>query len=132
MSSTQHQFLCLSHLGAGHRADVFAAICTVARSRNAALGIDGILLFDGHRFGHLLEGPTDAVRSVMRSIAADTRHERLKVLVVRALPASGALRGWTAGYCEHDALDCLEGPTLDADSAVGAFLGIVEHADLSP
>lgn len=132
MSSVQHQFLFLSHLGADSRADVFAAICKVARSRNAALGIEGILLFDGHRFAHLLHGPTDAVRGVMRSIAADTRHERLKVLVVRPLPATPALQGWTAGYCEHDALDRLDSASLDADTTVSAFLDIVDHADLSP
>ena len=59
-----HQLLYISNLVAGVSYGVFAGICQVSRRRNAELGLVGVLLFDGHRFCQLLEGPTAALARV--------------------------------------------------------------------
>lgn len=56
------------------------AILKVARSRNAALGITGVLYCDGAYFVQLLEGPADAVQAVFASIQADPRHTDIRVV----------------------------------------------------
>ncbi len=50
-----------------------------ARSGNAARGITGALVYVEGVFLQILEGKEDAVRELMRHIAADTRHTAVKV-----------------------------------------------------
>ena len=56
-------------------------ILSVAEQRNATLGISGVLFSRGNTFFQTVEGPVDAVRDVYRSIAADTRHENIYLLI---------------------------------------------------
>ena len=51
-----------------------------ARARNAEHGITGLLVFDGSRFCHHLEGPLHAVDALMNRIADDRRHADVRVL----------------------------------------------------
>ena len=60
--------------------DEYQAILKVARSRNAALEITGVVYCDGAYFVQLLEGPADAVEGVFASILADPRHEDIRVV----------------------------------------------------
>jgi Sensors of blue-light using FAD len=130
---SHRQLLYHSHLVAGVRYDVFSAICQVSRRRNAELSLTGVLLFDGHRFCQLLEGPQAAVARVRESIANDPRHEFMSVLVDRPLPAATTQEVWQAGYCGPDELDLLLGPErLDEDQAMAVFGAILTRADLSP
>lgn len=55
-------------------------ILTVSRVRNRASGITGMLLAENGRFVQLLEGPEDEVRELMSRIAADPRHEHVRIL----------------------------------------------------
>jgi Sensors of blue-light using FAD len=133
VTAPHHQLLYLSHLVAGVRYDVFAAICQVSRRRNAERSLTGVLLFDGHRFCQLLEGPQASVELVRQSIANDPRHEFMHVLVDRTQPGSTTLDVWQAGYCGPFELDLLAGPErLDADQAMATFRAILTRADLSP
>ncbi len=133
MTAPNHQLLYLSHLVAGVRYDVFAAICQVSRQRNAERSLTGVLLFDGHRFCQLLEGPPASVELVRQSITKDPRHEFMTVLVDRPHPGPTTLVGWQAGYCGPFELDLLVGPErCDADQAMAVFRAILTRADLSP
>lgn len=55
-------------------------ILTVARDRNARLGVTGILIFGGDVFTQILEGPEDALEEVYRSICADPRHRDIRTV----------------------------------------------------
>jgi len=55
-------------------------ILAAARSRNAALGVTGVLYFDGAYFLQVLEGPQASVAAVFASILADPRHTDLRVV----------------------------------------------------
>jgi Sensors of blue-light using FAD len=133
VTAPHHQLLYLSHLVASVRYEVFSAICHVSRRRNVDLSLTGVLLFDGHRFCQLLEGPQASVELVRQSIANDPRHEFMTVLVDRPQAGSTTLDVWQAGYCGPFELDLLVGPErIDADQAMAAFRAIVTRADLSP
>lgn len=51
-----------------------------ARAVNAMLDITAVLMFDGHNYTQVLEGPTKAMDTVMARIALDPRHSKLQVL----------------------------------------------------
>ena len=53
----------------------------VSQSRNAALKISGILLFDGTHFLQVLEGPLDNVNSLYDKINHDARHDNVVELM---------------------------------------------------
>ena len=127
------QILYLSRLVSGCSYDVFAAICRVARAFNDSSDLRGILVFDGHRFAQLIEGPAPAAQALMARIARDPRHTALQMRVDRLLQALSPLSGWRAGFCGPEELDVFEGPQglRDAD-AIGAFLALAARADLSP
>lgn len=56
------------------------AIVAVARRRNEASGITGLLIFHDGVFGQTLEGPRDALEALMRAIERDPRHHSLNRL----------------------------------------------------
>lgn len=129
----QHQYLYLSRLADAGRYDVFAPICQVSRVRNHAAGLGGVLLFDGQRFCQLIEGPSAAATALMRSIAADTRHETIAMLIDRPWTGAPQPRAWTSGYCGPDELDRLDSPDAPrGDAALAAFIDIVSRSDLAP
>ncbi len=69
------------------------ALLAQARARNRALGVTGMLLFDGRRYLQLLEGPPDSVEAVWQSIRQDPRHQAIEVLGQSILPAR-LCAGW--------------------------------------
>ena len=52
-----------------------------AQTRNAALGVTGLLVFTGSHFMQLLEGEQDAVERVFASISKDPRHHSLAKII---------------------------------------------------
>lgn len=56
------------------------ALCEDASERNRQYGVTGLLLYDGYRFLQALEGPETAVRKIMQSIEADSRHQQILYL----------------------------------------------------
>lgn len=56
------------------------AILDASRRNNARIGVTGCLLYSGRCFAQMLEGDEAAVRSLAARIAADPRHEAVRVL----------------------------------------------------
>ncbi|MCF7769195.1 MAG: diguanylate phosphodiesterase [Achromobacter sp.] len=54
--------------------DAMSGLLELARQRNTAMHVTGILLFDGVHFVQLLEGPDAAVDALFESIGRDSRH----------------------------------------------------------
>lgn len=69
------------------------AILAVARERNSAAGITGILLFHDGNFLQVLEGSEEAVEQIYGLIARDVRHKGCLVLERREC-ASRLFDGW--------------------------------------
>lgn len=76
---------------------VLDQILAEARSRNAQLGITGILLFRESRFYQYLEGAENDVRAVYDSISRDPRHDRLRILMQKPVPER-RFSEWSMGY----------------------------------
>lgn len=72
-------------------------ILTVARARNAGLGITGLLLFADDNFIQVLEGDKEAVETVFASIERDSRHRGVTVLV-REDAAHRDFPDWAMGF----------------------------------
>lgn len=68
-------------------------ILAVARARNAAAGITGVLVHADGLFLQVLEGPGDAVAALLARIAADPRHRDMTVINRTARPAP-AFAAW--------------------------------------
>lgn len=79
--------LYVSHARFGFGPVDLTAIVDVSVPKNRLLGITGILFYDSGRFLQVLEGPEEAVRTVLATIKADRRHYGLSVLVDAPLPA---------------------------------------------
>jgi hypothetical protein len=57
------------------------ALVAGARLRNAALEVTGALLYTGSHFAQWLEGPPEALSSLMQSIEHDRRHTQVHILL---------------------------------------------------
>ena len=73
------------------------AIVATSRSRNQALDVTGALVFTEKQFAQYLEGPADAVRELMASIEADSRHGDLRVIFDKPL-VSRRFPAWALAY----------------------------------
>ena len=71
-----------------------------SRGRNAGLQVTGCLLYSGHCFAQVLEGPQAAVRQLARTIAADPRHSAVRFLA-ESHRDERDYADWTMGYL-HD------------------------------
>lgn len=60
--------------------DGLDSILDVARSRNHALSVTGLLIYDNGRIFQWLEGPPDNVANIWNSIRQDKRHTNIEVL----------------------------------------------------
>ena len=73
------------------------AILDVARAKNAAAGISGILVFDTRSFLQCLEGSREDVSDTYNRIAADSRHRNVTVLAFTDIDER-AFPDWSMGY----------------------------------
>jgi hypothetical protein len=74
-----------------------AAILRVARHKNEALGVTGMLLFADGNFFQVLEGEPAVVDGLYERIGQDPRHEKL-VKIIREPIARRSFADWTMGY----------------------------------
>ena len=74
-----------------------AAITQRARERNRIDGISGLLVFDGLRFGQLVEGPASRMGELLERLMHDPRHSNVQILAREALPAR-RFADWQLGY----------------------------------
>lgn len=81
-------------------------IVRVSRSRNAAGGVTGLLVYSGEHFAQVLEGPADALAAIIASIRADPRHQ---ILWERPLAEVHHrwFGDWSMGYMYNDGLDTM-------------------------
>lgn len=96
-SASVYQLFYVSRATAPHDSTAIQAILQAARRRNARLDVTGCLLFSGHCFAQVLEGPQPAVASLARTIAADPRHVGVRVLA-ESRRAEREYATWTMGY----------------------------------
>lgn len=110
----------------------FAAVCRSARARNPAIGVGGVLLFDGERFCQWLHGDPAVVDALMATITSDQRHIDLQLLH-HAIGAHGEGDGrWHCGFVLPDALDVLERAGAERQDAMALFMELLASADLEP
>jgi hypothetical protein len=106
------------------------AIVTQARVRNAEHRITGLLVFDGMRFCQHLEGPLEAVQTLMHRIAHDPRHTAVRVLYRGALD-SRRYSGFGMGLAESEGPDLMAGVhALDGEAALKHFLTLRPSFDI--
>jgi hypothetical protein len=73
------------------------ALLASARSKNAARGITGMLLFIEGSFFQVLEGSADAVDGTYETIARDPRHDRV-TQIIREPIAKRSFAEWSMGF----------------------------------
>lgn len=74
-------------------------ILAKARAFNAARGITGILVYDDGSFLQVLEGPSEAVASLVERIERDPRHTRFRLLSKRETEVR-EFGEWTMGFAD--------------------------------
>lgn len=107
------------------------AIVSRARTRNAERGITGLLVFDGLRFCHHLEGPREAVDALMRQIEKDPRHVDVRV-AYKAPLAARRYNGFGMGLAESEGPDLMAGVhALNGEAALRHFLALLPSFDIN-
>ena len=97
-----HQLLYRSRANIEVSPLILACIGDIAESRNARLGITGLLCHQDGMFTQLLEGPRDAVELVMDKIVADRRHCDIEILQRRDVAQREYGQWAMAIVCEDD------------------------------
>ncbi|WP_375394796.1 BLUF domain-containing protein [uncultured Sphingomonas sp.] len=92
-----HRLLYISTARTMPDAAMVASILERSRINNAAVEVTGMLVVGGRRFLQTLERPTDAVHTVFRRIAADSRHFAIVELASEAIETR-TFGGWAMGY----------------------------------
>ena len=72
-------------------------IVGVSSLRNAALDVNGALLFTGTYFAQRLEGPAEVISALMTSIEADARHRNVRIVDNAHIPYRKFSR-WNMAY----------------------------------
>ena len=78
-------------------------IIQVSRSRNAAHGITGVLVYTGTDFAQLIEGRPDTVEQLWRNIRADKRHHGITAFLDEPT-GQPWFETWRMGYLYDDTL----------------------------
>lgn len=86
--------------------DSRALQCLLEKSRlnNRRLGVTGMLLFVDGSFFQVLKGHPEHLKTVVRSISADTRHNRISRIIEEPI-AGRSFGDWSMGYADlsrHD------------------------------
>ncbi len=103
-----------------------ASIRSIAETRNAELGLTGVLIFSGRHFAQFLEGPNDKLAIMKASIYRDRRHSDVQTLMT---PEIGQRRygRWALAYSGRaTAIDRVLTDAV-ADRDVGELLDYMDH-----
>jgi hypothetical protein len=126
-----HEILYCSELAPDLPTVVVGHIVTLARARNAADGITGLLVFDGMRFCQHFEGPRDRVLALMERLQADPRHMDVRTLYAGDV-AQRRYQRFEMGLAEVEVGDELAGiRELDGARALQRFLALRPRFDIS-
>lgn len=86
----------------------------LARERNTAAGISGMLLYHNKSFLQVLEGPREQVDALFTKIEKDPRHKNCLVLFRNEIPEK-EFENWSMGF-------------VDTSKLAAQFEGFVDYA----
>ena len=128
---TLHEIFYCSVLAQDLPANAVGAIVSRARAHNAAQNITGLLVFDGMRFCQHLEGPREAVETLMQRIEQDPRHVEVRVVHRGPLQAR-RYSGFGMGLAESEGPDLMAGVhALEGEAALKHFLALRSSFDIN-
>jgi hypothetical protein len=108
-----------SRLAEADAQSMVSQIVAHAQINNALSGITGALIFTGQHFAQVLEGPEDAINTVMAYIHTDTRHGN--IMVVDKSPITRRLfADWQMAY---------QGPSQFVSRHVTRLLHAISQSD---
>jgi hypothetical protein len=130
MSEQLHEILYCSVLAPQFPTDVVGQIVAQSRARNSHEEITGLLVFDGMRFCHHIEGPKGNVLQLLDRLEADPRHVEMKVLHEGAIDVRRYLR-FEMGLAQVEEADHVEDLCLlDGPDALAKFLALRPRLDI--
>lgn len=88
------------------------SILDLARTRNAELGITGMLLYSNAHFIQVLEGESDVLDALYSKIANDSRHDHVRTLMSLSLKARD-FPNWSMAYRAVSEADLQAHPQLN-------------------
>lgn len=97
-------------------------IVEASQVRNAEVGVTGVLLYAGGRFLQWLEGPADAVSSVMGYINRDHRHSEIEILSQEAIDQRRFADWHMQLSCAESDIRCMAPDGCDQVVTVGRSL----------
>ena len=130
-----HHLLYTSIIAPGFGPGCVVDIVRVARSRNRALDITGVLVFDGWRFLQYVEGPQRSIAALTASLRTDPRHAGMIVLLDGPAPGPRRFNDWSMGYATSgdDELLLRFGAERSAPpELMGAFSRLLLEVDMEP
>jgi hypothetical protein len=129
-TTSLQEILYISTLAADAPIRVVADIAGRARSTNRAMGITGLLVFDGMHFCQQLEGSQQEVAALMERIHQDPRHTHVAVLHNAPLDKRRFKR-FSLGYTSAEDVEALERlQQLQGQAAVDAFVALLSGLDV--
>lgn len=125
-----HELLYFSVLAPNQTPTVVGQIVAQARRRNTERDITGLLVFDGIHFCQHIEGPRDAVLTLLESLQQDARHTDLRV-VYESARTERRYRRFDLGFAQSDGAEDMAGiGSLDGDAALQHFLALQPGFDV--
>lgn len=124
-----YELIYVSTLASGAAINAVPDISRAARLANPALGITGLLVFDGSRFCQQIEGSMRLVVELFERISNDARHDHVNLLHQGAM-TQRRYRHFNVGYPWLDADDALVNmEALEGEAAIKAFqaLAVTVH-----
>ena len=106
-----------------------ADILRVARRRNAADDISGMLVFHNNAFLQILEGPADPVMACFERVKRDRRHSDIHA-IQQAPAKTRAFSNWSMGLAEPGTLSLLPQNSLKSLDEIGARLRDVASLEI--
>lgn len=128
-----YELLYTSELEPSVQVAAIADIVRRARSWNAAHEVTALLVFDGGRFCHYLEGPAEVVHALALRISTDARHTGFRRLHAatrvgpRRLPGHPMSYGLAYDESEIDAVVALAG-----EAAAERLMNALPRLELEP
>lgn len=111
-----YQVTYVSTARTGQNWSAIDAIVEKSRANNRRDGITGLLVHDGRRFLHILEGDTQTVIATFQRIAVDERHAIEQVVATRDIP-DREFAGWD--------MACQEVSTLEDGRSLAAMIELM-------
>jgi hypothetical protein len=94
------------------------SILAASRYSNEKVGITGALIFNGHGFAQVLEGPRHAVEETYAKILADPRHDSV-LLLEQAYQPERHFTDWFMAYSEAEMLRSYTGEAIYLNTVFG-------------